>query len=203
MSKIFRMPKTLEQAIGYILTIGGSIGFLAAFTLTIEKIQMLKDPAFVPSCNLSPLLSCGSVMITDQASVFGFANSLIGITGFAVVVTIGMGLLAGAKYKRWFWLGLQAGTIFGIAFVHWLMYQSIFVIGKLCPYCMVVWSIMLPIFFYTTLYNLRVSNIKTAGKLKQFSGFVQRHHGDILILWYLLIIGTILVRFWDYWQTLI
>ncbi len=197
------MPKTLEQAIGYILTIGGSIGFLAAFTLTIEKIQMLKDPAFVPSCNLSPLLSCGSVMITDQASVFGFANSLIGITGFAVVVTIGMGLLAGAKYKRWFWLGLQAGTIFGIAFVHWLMYQSIFVIGKLCPYCMVVWSIMLPIFFYTTLYNLRVSNIKTAGKLKQFSGFVQRHHGDILILWYLLIIGTILVRFWDYWQTLI
>jgi len=203
MSKIFRMPKTLEQAIGYILTIGGSIGFLAAFTLTIEKIQMLKDPAFVPSCNLSPLLSCGSVMITDQASVFGFANSLIGITGFAVVVTIGMGLLAGAKYKRWFWLGLQAGTIFGIAFVHWLMYQSIFVIGKLCPYCMVVWSIMLPIFFYTTLYNLRVSNIKTAGKLKQFSGFVQRHHGDILILWYVLIIGTILVRFWDYWQTLI
>mgnify|MGYP003810486099 CR=1 FL=1 len=197
------MPKTLEQAIGYILTIGGSIGFLAAFTLTIEKIQMLKDPAFVPSCNLSPLLSCGSVMITDQASVFGFANSLIGITGFAVVVTIGMGLLAGAKYKRWFWLGLQAGTIFGIAFVHWLMYQSIFVIGKLCPYCMVVWSIMLPIFFYTTLYNLRVSNIKTAGKLKQFSGFVQRHHGDILILWYVLIIGTILVRFWDYWQTLI
>lgn len=197
------MPKTLEQAIGYILTIGGSIGFLAAFTLTIEKIQMLKDPAFVPSCNLSPLLSCGSVMITDQASVFGFANSLIGITGFAVVVTIGMGLLAGAKYKRWFWLGLQAGTIFGIAFVHWLMYQSIFVIGKLCPYCMVVWSIMLPIFFYTTLYNLRVSNIKVAGKLKQFSGFVQRHHGDILILWYLLIIGTILVRFWDYWQTLI
>lgn len=203
MPKIFRMPKTLEQAIGYILTIGGSIGFLAAFTLTIEKIQMLKDPAFVPSCNLSPLLSCGSVMITDQASVFGFANSLIGITGFAVVVTIGMGLLAGAKYKRWFWLGLQAGTIFGIAFVHWLMYQSIFVIGKLCPYCMVVWSIMLPIFFYTTLYNLRVSNIKVAGKLKQFSGFVQRHHGDILILWYLLIIGTILVRFWDYWQTLI
>lgn len=197
------MPKTLEQAIGYILTIGGSIGFLAAFTLTIEKIQMLKDPAFVPSCNLSPLLSCGSVMITDQASVFGFANSLIGITGFAVVVTIGMGLLAGAKYKRWFWLGLQAGTIFGIAFVHWLMYQSIFVIGKLCPYCMVVWSIMLPIFFYTTLYNLRVSNIKVAGKLKQFSGFVQRHHGDILILWYVLIIGTILVRFWDYWQTLI
>ena len=68
---------------------------------------------------------------------------------------------------------------------------------------MVVWSIMLPIFFYTTLYNLRVSNIKVAGKLKQFSGFVQRHHGDILILWYLLIIGTILVRFWDYWQTLI
>jgi uncharacterized membrane protein len=203
MAKKTENKRTLENVIGYILSIGGVIGFLASFILTIEKIQLLMNPAFVPSCNLSPLLSCGSVMKTEQASVFGFANSLLGVAGFAAIITIGIGILAGAKYKRWFWLGIQAGATFGLLFVHWLMYQSIFVIGKLCPYCMVVWSVMIPLFLYVTFYNLRVDNIKVSKKYQPISKFLQRHHGDILILWFVAIITTILVRFWDYWQTLI
>ena len=203
MTKKTENKRTLENVIGYILSIGGVIGFFASFILTVEKIQLLMNPAFVPSCNLSPLLSCGSVMITEQASVFGFANSLMGVAGFAAITTIGVGILAGAKYKRWFWLGLQTGTVLGLLFVHWLMYQSIFVIGKLCPYCMVVWSVMIPLFLYVTFYNLRVDNIKVSEKYQPISKFLQRHHGDILILWFVAIITTILVRFWDYWQTLI
>lgn len=202
-TKTISRQKTLENVIGYILAIGGAIGFIASFILTIEKIQLLMNPAFVPSCNLSPLLSCGSVMKSEQASVFGFANSLVGVAGFAAVVTIGIGILAGAKYKRWFWLGLQAGVTFGLLFVHWLMYQSIFVIGKLCPYCMVVWSVMIPLFLYVSFYNARVNNIKVPEKYKPISDFKQRHHGDILIFWFVVIITIILIRFWDYWQTLI
>lgn len=194
---------TLTKTIAYILAVGGIVGFLAAFVLTVEKIELLKDPSFKPSCNISPLLSCGSVMKTWQASAFGFPNSLIGITGFAVVATIGMALIAGATFKRWFWLGLQAGSVFGIGFVFWLQYQSIYQIGALCPYCMVVWSVMIPIFWYTTLYNLRVGNISTPNRLKGVVGFLQRHHGDVLLVWFLVIIGVILNRFWYYWSTLL
>ena len=193
---------TLNQSIGYILAICGIIGFFAAFILTVEKIELIKNPSYVPSCSISPLLSCGSVMKTPEASVFGFANSLIGVMGFTVVATIGMAIIAGAKFKRWFWLGLQVGTIFGIGFVHWLIYQSVFDIGKLCPYCMVVWSVMIPIFVYTTLYNLRFGNITVPAKLKSVNAFAQRHHGDIVIVWYLIIIGIILNHFWFYWKTL-
>ena len=32
--------------------------------------------------------------------------------------------------------------------------------------------------------------------------FIQKHHGDILITWYLIIIGLILNHFWFYWKTL-
>ena len=142
-------------------------------------------------------------MKTPEASVFGFANSLIGVMGFTVVATIGMAIIAGAKFKRWFWLGLQVGTIFGIGFVHWLIYQSVFDIGKLCPYCIVVWSVMIPIFVYTTLYNLRFGNITVPAKLKSVNAFAQRHHGDIVIVWYLIIIGIILNHFWFYWKTLL
>lgn len=193
----------LTQYLPWVLAIGGAIGFLAAFIITIDKIELLKNPAFVPSCNLSPLLSCGSVMTTPQASIFGFANSLLGIGGFAIVTTIGMAMLAGANFKRWFWLGLQGGTIFGIGFVIWLISQSVFTIGKLCPYCMVVWTVMIPIFVYTTLYNLQEGHITVPSQLKATSQFLQRHSLDIVLGLYITAIAIILVQFWSYWSTFI
>jgi uncharacterized membrane protein len=194
---------TITRIITWLLVVGGVVGFLSAFTLAVEKVAILKDPTYQPSCNLSPLLSCGSVMITKQAEAFGFPNPFIGIAGFAIVVTVGMGILAGAKYKRWFWLGLEAGTIFGVAFVHWLFFQSVYVIGALCPYCMVVWTVTIPIFWYTTLYNLQTGAIPTPAKLRRLVSFAQTHHADILLVWYLLIIAAILSHFWWYWSTLI
>jgi hypothetical protein len=123
------------------------------------------------------------------------------LVGFSVVATVGAGILAGATFKRWFWLGLQTGVTFGALFVTWLQYQSIYQIGALCPFCMVVWSVMIPIFLYTTIYNLREGNIKVAKKLQSVSKFVQGHHLDILLAWYLLIITAILTHFWYYWKT--
>jgi len=195
-----KQPLTLERTIQYILTIGGVIGFLASFIITVDKIKLLIDPAFIPSCNISPLLSCGSVMTTPQASVFGFPNSLLGIAGFAIVTCVGMGLFAGAKYKRWFWLGLQVGTVLGLALIHWLFFQSVYRIQALCPYCMVVWSVTMPVFWYVTLYNLRQGHIKLSPKI---GGFLQRHHGEILLVWFLVIAGLILNHFWYYWSTLL
>ncbi|WP_208766910.1 vitamin K epoxide reductase family protein [Kitasatospora cineracea] len=44
----------------------------ASNTLTLEKIRLLESPRCVPSCNINPILSHGSVMRTGQASAFGF-----------------------------------------------------------------------------------------------------------------------------------
>lgn len=197
---------TLDRTWPYILTIGGLIGFVAAFVLTLDKIELIKNPKFVPNCNISPLISCSSVMESQQAAVAGFPNSLFGIFGFAVIITIGVALLAGLKpsqTKRWFWQGLQLGTLLGVGLITWLIYQSVFSIGALCPYCMVVWSVTIPIFWYTTLYNLRTGIIPTPARLKGLVGFLQRHHGDVLLGWYIIIIGLILNHFWYYWKTLI
>jgi uncharacterized membrane protein len=179
------------------------IGVFCAGMLTLEKIQLLKHPGVQLGCDLNPIVACGSVINTWQASAFGFPNPFIGLAGFAVVATIGAGLLAGATFKRWFWLGLQAGTIFAVLFITWLQFQSIFRINALCPYCMVVWSVTIPIFWYTTLYNLREGHIKTPANLKGFIAFLERHHGDILLVWFLIIIGVILHHFWYYWSTVI
>lgn len=194
---------TLKQTLPWLLVILGFIGLICAFILSMEKIALLKDPSYQPSCNLNPVLSCGSIIGTPQASAFGFPNPFIGLVSYGIVITVGMGLLAGATYKRWFWRGLEAGTVFGISFCAWLAYQSLYSIGALCIYCMIVWSITWPLFWYTTLYNLREGHIPTPKKLKGVVAFAQKHHADILVSLYIIVILLITQNFWYYWKTLI
>jgi uncharacterized membrane protein len=186
--------RPVRAPLAWLYVIGGGIGFLAAFALTIEKIAKLADPGYVPTCSLNPVVSCGSVMDSPQAAAFGFPNPLIGVAAFAVVSTVGVVLLSGFQAPRWFWLGMQLGVTFGVAFVHWLIYASLNLIGALCPYCMIVWLVTIPIFWYTTLHNF-------AG-WPAAAGFA-RYHSLVLTLWYLAIIALILQAFWSYWTTLL
>lgn len=195
--------RTLDQNLPWILAGGASIGLLAAFVLTLEKIALIKDPAHQLSCSINPVISCGSVIMSPQASAFHFPNPFLGLIGFSVVLTVAMGLFAGATYKRWFWRGLQLGTIFGILFVAWLIHEALYDIGALCLYCMAVWSVTWPIFWYTTLYNFRHKNIPTPKKLQSVIGFMQRHHADLLVAGYVAVVIMIATRFWYYWSTFI
>jgi uncharacterized membrane protein len=188
------------RGLALLLTVGGAVGFVAAFVLTIERIELLKDPEYVPSCSFNPVLSCGSVMQTWQAEAFGFANPLIGIAAFAAVTTIGAVLLTGATLPGWFWLGLHVGVLFGAGFVHWLIYHSLYDIGALCPYCMVVWVVTIPIFWYVTVHNVQAGHLRTSDATRRL--FV-RNRGFVLGLWFLVIAALILVRFWDYWSSLV
>jgi len=194
---------SLDKYLPWILLVGSIVAFLAAFILMVERIDGLKNPSLSPVCDLNPVFSCSSVTASPQASAFGFPNPLIGVAGFAITATIGAALLAGAKFKRWFWLAAQAGLIFAMAFVTWLQFQSLYRIGALCLFCMVVWAMTIPMFWYLTLYNLRHGYISTPDSLKVIVGFVQRHHVDILVVWFLVIIALILKRFWYYWSTLV
>lgn len=192
-----------ERSLAYILAAGGIIGLLASFILSVEKFELLKDPSFQPSCNINPILSCGSVMITPQAEASGFPNAFLGIIGFSAVATVGFALLAGARFKRWFWIGLLVGMAVAVGFVHWLIFQTIYRIEALCPYCMVVWVVTIPIFWYVLLHTLRQGYLSVPKQLNGAVAFAQRHHADILLVWFLAIIGLILNHFWYYWQTLL
>ncbi|ODA71594.1 vitamin K epoxide reductase family protein [Streptomyces sp. AVP053U2] len=192
-----------QRLVAAVLTLGGAIGFLAAFTLTVEKIALLKDPSYSPSCSINPILSCGSVMTTPQAEVFGFPNPLLGIAGFAGVTALGVVLLTGAVLPRWMWWGLQAGALFGVVFVHWLIFQSLYRIGALCPYCMVVWTVMIPVFWYTTVHILTRGYLPVPDGMRRSARAVAGYHGVVLTAWYLLIAVLILERFWLYWTTLL
>ncbi|MFT3898829.1 MAG: vitamin K epoxide reductase family protein [Gordonia sp. (in: high G+C Gram-positive bacteria)] len=179
----------------WVLVIGGLIGFLASFTLTVEKLNLLKNPDYRPSCSINAVFSCSPVMASWQASLFKiFPNPLLGIAGFAVVITIGMGLLAGARYANWFWAGLQLGVTLAVGFVGWLIYSSLYDIRALCLYCMVVWSVTIPIFLVVTVRNLMATRAHPSRALQLFGTYLPL----IVFVIYLLIGGAILDQFWNY-----
>ncbi len=121
------------------MLIAGILGFAASFILTIDKFTVLKDSGFTPSCNINATLNCKSVMLSKQAEVFGFPNSLIGIGTFAMMLVIAVALLMGIRFPKLFWQLVLAGTALAVLFCHWLAFQTTFEIGALCPYCMVAW----------------------------------------------------------------
>ena len=197
MEKVKTVSK-LSKWMPYLLIIVGVVGVIASFIITDDKFKILENPNYKPSCSINPIISCGSVMQSDQSHAFGFPNSFIGLIGFPVLVTLGVLLLNGSKFKRWIWIGLNLGLLFGVFFVHWLFYQAVYNINALCPYCMAVWVVTIAGFWYVTLYNLQMGHIKLKGKLQKVGFFIRRHHLDFLVLWYLIIFALIMRHFWYY-----
>ncbi|TVU61650.1 vitamin K epoxide reductase family protein [Paenarthrobacter nitroguajacolicus] len=187
------LPKTVrDKPFAWLLLVTGVIGWLASGALVLEKLEVLKDPNHITVCDVNPWVSCGTVMQTAQSSVFGFPNMFIGIVAFAVIITTAMGILAGARFSRGYWLGLQAGVTLGFAFVVWLWSQALYVINVLCPFCMVVWAVMIPMFVWVTIRNITHGVIKAPpalAKLLGDSGWI------IVALLYVAVIATIFFAF--------
>ncbi len=194
-----KMKVTWQSALPYVLLIGGILGVVASFALTYDKLHVLQDPGYKPGCNLNPVLSCGSVMKTSQASLLGVPNTIFGLIGFSMATMLGLGLLAGAVFKRWLWLGVQVAATGGVVFMHYLFFQAVFRIHAICPWCFGVWMITIPIFFGITIYNIRMGHLGSS----RFLRFINTFSNDILALWYLIIFAILLIKFWYYWSTLL
>lgn len=191
---------SLETLLPVLLILAGAIGMAASFALTYEKIQVLGLPGYKPACNLNPVLSCGSVMKAGQASIFGVPHSVFGLMAFTALFTFGFLLAGGAKVKKHVWLLAQVAATAGVIFMHYLFFQSVFVLNAICPWCFVVWMVTIPVFWYITQFNLREKYIVLPAPL---SIFLQKYHGDILALWYIILFAILLLQFWDYWVTLV
>ncbi|PWC04128.1 vitamin K epoxide reductase family protein [Agromyces badenianii] len=157
-------------ALAVFFVIAGALGLYAAFELTIEKLLTLSDPSHVPACNVGVLVGCSTNLASWQGSLFGFPNPFIGLMAWPVVIVIGMAILAGATFARWFWVLFNVGVAGAIVFVGWLIFQSIYVLDVLCPWCMLTWAVTIPIFWALTLYNLREGHIPVPARVRRLAG---------------------------------
>ena len=192
-------PHVRYASTPWILLFGAILGLIASFELTVDKIQILSDPNFIPSCNINPVLSCGSVIVTEQASLFGFPNPLIGLAGYSVIITLAVLLISRVTIPKWVWLGLNLGALGGMAFVVWLAFQSLYVIGALCPWCMVAWVGTIFIFWITTAENAAQGRFTRSGSPGVVSEVVYSLRWIFISLTFVLIITLIFIRWMDFW----
>lgn len=159
-----------ETLLAIVLIVAGIIGWIAAFALIVERIHLLTDPSDPLSCDFSLLVQCKANLESTQGAIFGFPNPIIGLGAWIAPIVVGAGMLSGARFGRWFWLAFNAGVLAALVLVIWLITQSIFFLGTLCPWCMVTWSVTIPVFWAVTLRNLATGVIPSPARARRFFG---------------------------------
>jgi uncharacterized membrane protein len=173
---LLRVPRGIPNTvIGTTLVVGSIVGFFAAFRLTVDKVGTFIDPTAAPSCNYSVIVQCGVNLRSWQGSLFGFPNPLLGVGGWIAVLVIGILILSGARLSRWFWIALNIGMLGALALIGWLIYESIFVLATLCPWCMTTWAVVIPLFWIVTFHNAKegvfTSSARVQRAFQQVYGF--------------------------------
>lgn len=192
--KIFK--NKIQEILPYILIVGAIIGLFVSLTLTIEHINFIKNPDHRLNCSFDPVLSCGPVINSDQAKAFGFPNPLIGLAVFGAQLLLGIAMLAGAKMKSWFWKLYGIGILGGISFTLWLMFETIYRINALCIYCIGAWIVEFTIAWYVFQFMLAGKHINLN---KKFTNFIRKHHLNILLAWFAIVVALILNHFWYFY----
>lgn len=143
-----------HRVLGVGLIVGGLLGLVAAFALTLEKFAVLEHPTQQLSCNISALIGCGVSLDSEQGALLGFPNSMFGLMFWSALITFGLVAVWG-DLSRGMWVLLAAGMTGAFALVVWFIVQSIYVIGVLCPWCMLTWVVTIPLFITVVLHVLR------------------------------------------------
>jgi uncharacterized membrane protein len=141
--------------LGIWLIVGGALGLLAAFSLTLDKLASLVDPSTKANCDFSIIVQCSANLKSPEGSLFGFPNPLIGLVAWPIVILFGVAIVSGVRFPRWMWLGLNVGVIGALALVIFLITKSIFHLATLCPWCMLTWIVTIPTFWLITLRNVK------------------------------------------------
>jgi len=185
---------SIQQKSYLVIALSGVVGLIASFLQTLAKLEILSNPQAVLSCNINAVFSCSNILNVWQSSVFGFPNSLMCIVFFTILITaglIGLGSSINAKAR----LVIQGLALFFAGFGFWYLWQSIFVIGALCIYCLFCYA---PVLVTNgVLFRLNQKELSYNKQAKRIVDYLIKNSYDTLI-WVLIavvIAGEILIKF--------
>ena len=181
------------------MLVGSIASLVAALVLSVEAIELAKNPDAVLPCSINVILNCATVNSHPSAFLFGFPNSFIGMITEPIVITVAIAGLAGVRFPKQFMFAAQIGYSLGFIFALYLLGVSYFVIGALCPWCLLVTLTTILVWFAITRYNIRENNLFLSKKVwKQLYTVIERDY-DKLIMWGLIvaILAAILVKYGD------
>ncbi|MCU0294443.1 MAG: vitamin K epoxide reductase family protein [Candidatus Nanopelagicales bacterium] len=141
------------------MLISSLLGLVASLVLSIDAVALAANPDVDLSCNINEKISCGAVGLTWQANLLGFPNAFLGLIAEPVVITVATAALGGVRFPRWFMITAQVIYSIGLAFAYWLFYEAYFVIGALCPWCLLITVTTTLVFMSMTRVNLLDGNL--------------------------------------------
>lgn len=173
------------------------ISLIASAVLSIDAITLAADPNAELACTINSLLDCAKVGRTWQANVFGFPNAFLGLVSEPVVMTIAVASLCKVRFPRWFMFTANVCYLLGVIFAYWLLFQSTFVIGALCPWCLTVTLSTTFVFASMTAWNIREENLfLPPGAQARALSFVRNGWFTIALIAWLAIVVIIEAYHW-------
>ena len=200
MSELFERVHRFRQSNGWIfgyMLFSSLISLTASFVLSVDALELARNPGADLACNINSVISCGTVGATWQANLLGFPNAYLGLIAEPVVITIAVASLAKVKFPRGFMLAAQIVHTIGLVFAYWLFYQSMFHINALCPWCLLVTLSTTLVFSSLTHVNIRDNNLFLPPRVQNAlaSGLRMGLDGLIVVLWLTFIVLAIMLKY--------
>lgn len=185
-----------RPGLAWLLTIGSAIGLWASLMLVLSERTLLQDPDASLACDLNPIVGCGSFILSPQAAALGIPNALIGTMCFTVLAATGLILLGGGRLPRFYWIGLMIGAVLGGPSLGWFQYQAMVELRGLCPYCLVVWAVTIPIVVGILGGGLRARHVPAPEPLRRV---LVQERWLVIAAWYVIVVVLVVIAFWDQW----
>ncbi|HTK39809.1 MAG TPA: vitamin K epoxide reductase family protein [Patescibacteria group bacterium] len=182
----------------FISMLVGAIGSLiAAFVLSVEAIELARDPNAVLSCSVNLVLNCATVAAHPTAELFGFPNSFLGMMAEPIVITVAIAGLAGIKFPRKFMFAAQIGYTLGLLFALYLFYVSFVIIQALCPWCLLVTLTTILVWFSISRYNIRENNLYLPKHIqKKLHAFIDKDYDKlVMVSLVILLVAAIILKY--------
>lgn len=177
------------------MLVSSVLSLVASFVLAVDALRLAENPDLVLSCDVNAVLSCGEVARSWQAQLLGFPNAFLGMVAEPVVITIAVASLGGVRFPRWFMAGAQVVYTIGLGFAYWLFHQSMFVIGSLCPWCLLITVSTTLVFTTLTHVNVRDGNLYLPPRASAWAQRVIARDLDVVLVWGWLLFLAVLVLY--------
>ena len=150
------------------------VSLVASFVLSYDALVLAGNPDAELACSINAIFDCAKVGLTPQANVFGFPNAFLGLISEPVVMTIAVLGLSRIRFPKWFMFTANIFYFLGVVFAYWLLFQSTFVIGALCPWCLLVTVSTTFVFWSMTQWNILEENLYLSPKWQERALAFQR-----------------------------
>lgn len=145
-----------SRALAIFWIVAGCAGGVVSLLLYLEYVGQLQGADPIISCSWGVVVTCGPNLLSPGGNLLGFTNSILGLVLFGGPVYAGASALASpAGLRHWYWRVYGVFVLGGFLLVHVFAWRSVFEYGSLCPWCMIVWLVTIPLFWFTLGWELR------------------------------------------------